>query len=122
MAEKEKIEQEKDELIAEKDRALDEKVKFFQEYRKMTQENEEINRKRYEEHQSFEEIIRKLQSLAVRTVIANPTDENVKQLCLDFTNVVDSYEGPHDIPKIKQSLQGFGRALSPAENQPSDDE
>ena len=116
MAEKKKIEQEKDELIAEKDKALDEKDKFFQEYRKITQENEELNRKRYEEHQLFEKMIRKLQSLAVREVIANPNDENVKRFCLDFTNVMDSYEGPQDIPKIEQSLIGFGQALLSAED------
>jgi hypothetical protein len=116
MAEREKIEHEKNELIAEKDRALDEKDKYFQEYRKMTQENEEINRKRYEEHQTFEKLIRKMQSMAMRLMLKNSDDEGVKKLCLDFTNIVDLYEGPQDKPKIEQSIQGLGRALSSAEN------
>ena len=122
MAERKKNEHEKDELIAEKDKALDEKDKFFEEYRRITEENEEINRIRHEEHQEFEKIIRKMQSMAMRFMVQNSDDEGAKKFCLDFTDIVDSYEGPHDMPKIKQSLQGFSRALLPAENLPFDEE
>ena len=107
---------EKNKLISEKDKALEEKDKYFEEYRKMREEKEELNRKLYEEHQLFEKILRKMQSMAMMQLIQNSGDESMKKLCLEFTKIVDSYEGPQDMPKIKERLQGFGRALDPAED------
>ncbi|CBY39791.1 unnamed protein product, partial [Oikopleura dioica] len=83
----EKFMTEKDKLIAEKDKALEEKDKYFEEYRKMREEKEELNRKLYEEHQLFEKILRKMQSMAMMQLIQNSGDESMKKLCLEFTKI-----------------------------------
>ncbi|CAG5112751.1 Oidioi.mRNA.OKI2018_I69.chr2.g6932.t1.cds [Oikopleura dioica] len=111
MAEKEKIEREKDKLIEEKDKALKEKDKFFEEYKQAMDEKAEQERRRNEDIRFFEETLRKIQSMMTKHMIKNHDDENVRNLCLEVNDIVDSYEGPDDMRRIEDSMRSLGRTL-----------
>ena len=111
MAEKEKIEREKDKLIEEKDKALKEKDKFFEEYKQAMDEKAEQERRRNEDIRFFEKTLRKIQSMMTKHMIKNHDDENVRNLCLEVNDIVDSYEGPDDMRRIEDSMRSLGRTL-----------
>ena len=52
----------------------------------------------------FEKMLRKMQSMVTRFSVANNGNEAVQRFCLEFTDIIDSYEDFDDIPRLEESL------------------